>query len=92
MADLIFGCTGATADRFAATPTLSFNSRTIRSAVFFPTPLIFESDVTSLLTTAALKLLTLIPLNTASASFGPIPLTWLTSKRKRSRSGALINP
>ena len=24
MADLIFGCTGATADRFAATPTLSF--------------------------------------------------------------------
>ena len=36
-------------------PSLSFNSRTIRSAVFFPSPLIFESDATSEFTTAVLK-------------------------------------
>ena len=36
--------------------------------------------------------LTLIPLSTARASFGPIPLTLLTSRRKRSRSAAVMNP
>lgn len=64
----------------------------MRSAVFLPTPLIFERDAASELTTAALKLETLIPLKTASASLGPIPETWLTSSRKRSRSAAVMNP
>ena len=33
MADLIFGCTGATADRYAATPTLSFQLATVTTTV-----------------------------------------------------------
>ena len=47
----------------------------MRSAVFFPRPLIFEIAAVSEFTTAALKFATLIPLKTESASFGPIPLT-----------------
>jgi hypothetical protein len=39
----------------AATPSLSLRSRTIRSAVFLPSPLIFESDATLEFTTALLK-------------------------------------
>ena len=78
------------AQHAAATPNLSFNSRIIRSAVFFPRPLIFEIAATSEFTTAALKLVTLIPLKTASASFGPIPETLFTSNRKRSRSAGVM--
>src|SRR5437588_3787786 len=64
----------------------------IRSAVFFPSPLIFEIAAISELTTAVLKFVTLIPLRTANASFGPIPLTLFTSNRNKSRSGTVMNP
>ena len=63
------------ASHAAATPTLSFSSTTIRSAVFFPMPLTFESDATSPATTFALNDATLDPLSTSSAVFGPMPLT-----------------
>ena len=33
-----------------------------------------------------------MPLRTASASFGPMPLTLLTRRRKRSRSSGVAKP
>jgi len=68
-------CAPLAASHAAAIPTLSFNSTTMRSAVFFPMPLVFESAAISPATTQALKLVTVVPLSTSSAVFGPMPLT-----------------
>jgi hypothetical protein len=47
----------------------------MRSAVFLPMPLIFESAAMSPATTQALKLDTVVPLRTSRAVLGPMPLT-----------------
>ena len=66
--------------------------RLVRSAVFLPMPEILAIRPVSPLTTAALKFITLMPERTASASLGPMPETWWTSRRKRSRSAAVMKP
>ena len=55
---------------------MSFNSSTIRSAVFLPMPLMLERRFTSPVPTASLNDATSIPLRTFSASRGPMPVTF----------------
>src|SRR6266478_362151 len=57
----------------ATTSSLSFNSTTMRSAVFLPTPGIFVSRTRSLPRIAGTSSSTLIPLKIFSASVGPTP-------------------
>ena len=64
----------------------------MRSAVFLPTPEICDRALTSPLATAPRNAVTLIPLSTLSAIFGPMPLTVLISRRNRSRSAVLMKP
>ena len=72
--------------------SLSRSSSTMRSAVFFPTPEILDSDFTSPPATAPRKAVTFMPLRMPSAIFGPTPLTVLMSSRNNPRSAALMKP
>ena len=73
-------------------PTLSFNSTTMRSAVFLPTPEICDKALTSPLATAPRKDVAFMPLKMFKAIFGPMPLTVLMSSRNNSRSAAVMKP
>src|SRR6185312_538198 len=85
-------CFALAASHAPAMPILSFNSTTMRSAVFLPTPEILESDLRSPLATAPRKAVTLMPLRTFNAVLGPMPLTVWMRRRNRSRSSELMNP
>lgn len=64
----------------------------MRSAVFFPMPLVFERSVESPATTADLKEETGMPLRTARAMDGPMPETRSMRRRKTSRSSSVAKP
>ncbi len=80
------------ASQAAATPSLSFNSRTMRSAVFLPRPLILESAATSEFTTALLKLVTLIPLKNRERELWPDPADVIHKQSKKIAFRAVMNP
>ena len=82
---------GATADALTAVMrvTLSFSSTTIRSAVRFPTPEIFERSLMSADTMADAKSETESELSTLRASFGPTPLTSAVSILKSAFSASV---
>ena len=55
----------------------------MRSAVFLPTPEIWDSALTSPLATAPRNAVTLMPLKMFSAIFGPMPLTVLIKQAEQ---------